>query len=118
MGMTYSELSVFGRLRKVEKLGPYGMFCRLLHEWSHLFSPQEISEKTRRFFYYYCINRHKQVTLTPSYHMEQYATNDHRFDLRPFLYPPFTFTNRAIERAIAAMGTAGTRKPEVAGKED
>jgi NAD+ synthase (glutamine-hydrolysing) len=31
MGMTYEELSVYGRLRKVEKLGPFGMFSRLVH---------------------------------------------------------------------------------------
>jgi hypothetical protein len=34
MGMTYDELTIFGRLRKVQKLGPYGMFQRLVHEWS------------------------------------------------------------------------------------
>lgn len=33
MGMTYDELTTFGRLRKVNKLGPYGMFQRLVHEW-------------------------------------------------------------------------------------
>ena len=51
--MTYDELTVslldreeevkkladrnpktFGRLRKVNKLGPFGMFQRLVHEWS------------------------------------------------------------------------------------
>lgn len=26
-------LQTFGRLRKVYKLGPYGMFQRLVHEW-------------------------------------------------------------------------------------
>jgi hypothetical protein len=31
MGMTYNELSVYGRMRKVEKLGPYGMWSKLLH---------------------------------------------------------------------------------------
>ncbi|KAK5095441.1 glutamine-dependent NAD(+) synthetase [Lithohypha guttulata] len=33
MGMTYAELSVFGRLRKVYKLGPWGMYERLLYSW-------------------------------------------------------------------------------------
>lgn len=33
MGFTYDELTTFGRLRKVNKLGPYGMFQRLVHEW-------------------------------------------------------------------------------------
>lgn len=42
MGMTYEELSVFGRLRKVEKLGPYGMFTKLVHEWGHMLSPFQV----------------------------------------------------------------------------
>ncbi len=31
MGMTYNELSIYGRMRKVDKLGPYGMWSKLLH---------------------------------------------------------------------------------------
>ena len=121
MGMTYEELSVFGRLRKVSKLGPWGMYEKLLHLWgaappledstatprgeaSHQnavmvhaqvhgrgLSPREIYEKVRRFFYYYSINRHKMTVLTPSYHAEQYSPEDNRFDLRPFLYPSFSW---------------------------
>ena len=33
MGMTYEELSVFGRLRKVYRCGPYSMFTKLVHMW-------------------------------------------------------------------------------------
>jgi NAD+ synthase (glutamine-hydrolysing) len=33
MGMTYAELSVFGRLRKVHKLGPWGMYEKLVYLW-------------------------------------------------------------------------------------
>lgn len=43
MGMTYEELSVFGRLRKVEKCGPYTMFTKLLHEWGSRLSPTQAS---------------------------------------------------------------------------
>lgn len=39
MGMTYEELSVFGRLRKNEKCGPYSMFMKLVTEWGHSMSP-------------------------------------------------------------------------------
>jgi NAD+ synthase (glutamine-hydrolysing) len=42
MGMTYDELSVFGRLRKVEKRGPYSMFTKLVHEWGHALSPTKV----------------------------------------------------------------------------
>lgn len=42
MGMTYDELSVFGRLRKVEKCGPYSMFTKLVHEWGSLLSPTQV----------------------------------------------------------------------------
>lgn len=94
MGMTYDELSVFGRLRKVGKLGPWGMYEKLVHLWcardtpdGRGLTPREVYEKVRRFFWYYMINRHKMTVLTPSYHAEQYSPDDNRFDLRPFLTP-------------------------------
>ena len=83
--MTYAELSTYGRLRKIDKLGPYGMWSKLLHLWSDKLSPQEIYSKVRWFFFCYSINRHKMTTLTPSYHAEQYGTDDNRYDLRQFL---------------------------------
>lgn len=86
MGMTYAELSQFGRLRKVARCGPVSMFQNLLAVWRHL-SPSEIAAKVKRFFFYYSLNRHKMTTLTPSYHAEEYSPDDNRFDLRPFLYP-------------------------------
>ena len=42
MGMTYDELSVFGRLRKVEKCGPYSTFTKLVHEWGGFLSPVQV----------------------------------------------------------------------------
>ncbi|CAG8570533.1 13510_t:CDS:10 [Cetraspora pellucida] len=86
MGMTYDELSIFGKLRKIERCGPFSMFSKLVHEWGRELRPEEIASKVKRFFYYYSINRHKMTTLTPSYHAEAYSPDDNRFDLRPFLY--------------------------------
>ncbi|KAG8775417.1 glutamine-dependent NAD(+) synthetase [Ceratobasidium sp. 428] len=94
MGMTYEELSVFGRLRKVEKCGPYSMFCKLVQEWGGILSPTQIADKVKLFFFEHARNRHKMTTLTPSYHAENYSPDDNRFDLRPFLYNvrfPFQF---------------------------
>ena len=50
MGMTYDELSVFGRLRKVEKCGPYSMFAKLVVEWGSRLSPIQVGVilKTKR----------------------------------------------------------------------
>ncbi|ORX33566.1 hypothetical protein BD324DRAFT_639339 [Kockovaella imperatae] len=87
MGMTYDELSVFGRLRKVEKCGPYSMFGKLVQEWGTFLSPTQIAEKVKHFFFTHAINRHKMTTITPAVHMESYSPDDNRFDLRPFLYP-------------------------------
>lgn len=86
MGMTYEELSNFGRLRKIARCGPVSMFQNLLPMWRHL-TPAEIAAKVKRFFFFYSVNRHKMTTLTPSYHAEEYSPDDNRFDLRPFLYP-------------------------------
>ncbi|KAF8329479.1 uncharacterized protein EI90DRAFT_3145957 [Cantharellus anzutake] len=87
MGMTYDELSIFGRLRKVERCGPYSMFTKLLNEWAGMWSPAQIADKVKRFFFEYARNRHKMTTITPSYHAETYSPDDNRYDLRPFLYP-------------------------------
>ena len=66
--MTYDELSVFGRLRKVDKCGPYSMFTKLVHEWGSFLSPLQVAEKVKLFFFEHARNRHKMTTLTPSYH--------------------------------------------------
>jgi hypothetical protein len=68
MGMTYQELTIFGRLRKLNKLGPFGMFQRLVHDWSAdrerkpdddapYYTPAQVAEKVKKFFHFYAINR-------------------------------------------------------------
>ena len=42
MGMTYDELSVYGKLRKQSTCGPYSMFCKLLESWSNRLTPKEV----------------------------------------------------------------------------
>uniref|UniRef100_A0A061S1R4 Glutamine-dependent NAD(+) synthetase n=2 Tax=Tetraselmis sp. GSL018 TaxID=582737 RepID=A0A061S1R4_9CHLO len=85
MGMTYEELGVFGRLRKISRCGPVSMFRSLLVQWKHC-TPTEVAEKVKHFFRHYSINRHKMTTITPSYHAENYSPDDNRFDHRQFLY--------------------------------
>ena len=84
--MTYEELSVYGRLRKIHLCGPYSMFCKLLDLWRDKYSPEVIADKVKFFFKCYSINRHKMTTMTPAYHAESYSPDDNRFDLRQFLY--------------------------------
>ncbi|CAI5936085.1 unnamed protein product [Closterium sp. NIES-65] len=86
MGMTYEELSLYGRLRKVLRCGPVAMFQHLCHEWRQRLTVAEVAGKVKAFFRFYSINRHKMTTLTPSYHAENYSPEDNRFDLRQFLY--------------------------------
>ncbi|KAG0244155.1 glutamine-dependent NAD(+) synthetase [Actinomortierella wolfii] len=104
MGMTYDELTEFGRLRKVYKCGPYSMFIKLLHLWSDKLPAEEIAVKVKRFFFYYSINRHKMTTLTPAYHAESYSPDDNRFDLRPFLYnASWAWQFEKIDKTVAAL---------------
>src|SRR5258706_5808503 len=96
MGMTYDELSIFGRLRKVDKCGPYSMFTKLVNEWGSFLSPiqvrrafrrvfpsvdsyplPKIAEKVKLFFFEYARNRHKMTTLTPSYHAVSASLGPH-----------------------------------------
>ena len=43
------------------------------------------------------------TVLTPAYHAEQYSPDDNRFDLRPFLYPSFSWPFGKIEERVAAI---------------
>ena len=54
--MTYDELSVFGRLRKVEKCGPYSMFTKLVREWGSVFSPIQVGS-------FHCTHRFENLTF-------------------------------------------------------
>jgi hypothetical protein len=63
---------------------------------------------------YYAINRHKQTTLTPSYHAEAYSPDDNRFDHRQFLYNwrwPWQFgkVDEALLAATAARAEDGQK---------
>lgn len=103
MGMTYDELSVYGKLRKVVKTGPFSMFCKLLLTWREI-SPRQVAEKVKHFFRMYSINRHKMTTLTPAYHAESYSPDDNRFDLRPFLYnTAWTWQFRCIDQQVSCL---------------
>ncbi|RDA88491.1 hypothetical protein CP532_6618 [Ophiocordyceps camponoti-leonardi (nom. inval.)] len=88
MGLTYEELSIFGVLRKVDKLGPWSTYLRLLSDWRDRpgYGPRQIAEKVFRFFRFYAMNRHKSTICTPSIHLCPYDPDDNRHDLRPFLY--------------------------------
>ena len=47
--MTYTELSLIGRLRKISRSGPYSMFCKLTDIWRETCSPSQV----RTQFYWY-----------------------------------------------------------------
>uniref|UniRef100_A0A8C0GLE0 Glutamine-dependent NAD(+) synthetase n=1 Tax=Chelonoidis abingdonii TaxID=106734 RepID=A0A8C0GLE0_CHEAB len=104
MGMTYTELSVYGKLRKMAKAGPYGMFCKLINMWKEICTPREVASKVKHFFRMYSINRHKMTTLTPAYHAENYSPDDNRFDLRPFLYnSTWSWQFRSIDKQVSIV---------------
>ncbi|XP_061347600.1 glutamine-dependent NAD(+) synthetase [Gastrolobium bilobum] len=104
MGMTYEELSVYGRLRKIFRCGPVSMFQNLCCRWGARLTPSQVGENVKYFFKYYSINRHKMTVLTPSYHAESYSPEDNRFDLRQFLYNarwPYQF--RKIDELVREL---------------
>jgi len=100
MGMTYAELSYYGRLRKIGRCGPVTMFKKLIQIWQHL-TPEEVAAKVKKFFAMYSMNRHKMCTITPAYHAEAYSPDDNRFDLRQFLYNVrWTWQFRRIDELV------------------
>lgn len=104
MGMTYAELSIYGKLRKIAKAGPYSMFLKLINLWKETCTPREVASKVKHFFRTYSQNRHKMTTLTPSYHAENYSPDDNRFDLRPFLYnTTWSWQFRCIDNQVSRL---------------
>ncbi|KAK7994172.1 aminotransferase class-III [Apiospora arundinis] len=114
MGFTYDQLTVLGRLRKEARLGPYGTFQRLCHDWSESYSPAEVADIVKRFYHFYAINRHKATTLTPSLHAQPYSTDDNRFDMRPFLYPSFwqSWSFKRIDADVEKMKVQMAKKKD------
>lgn len=102
IGMTYEELSHFGRLRSLFKCGPVSMYMKAVSDWSSKnLTPGQIADKVKLFFSKYAINRHKNTVLTPTYHAQAYNPDAHIFDLRPFLYRvtwPWQFSRIDRER--------------------
>ena len=52
MGVSYEHLGVFGRLRKISKLGPVSMFFAVWRLWGNQYSVTEVAEKVKFFFRY------------------------------------------------------------------
>ena len=102
LGLTYDELSLFGKLRRGQlgTYGPFGMFCKIwddrhsqhirtaIKDLDNANSPDVVASKVKRFFTLYANNRHKQTVLTPALHSETYSPDDNRFDHRQFLLDP------------------------------
>jgi NAD+ synthase (glutamine-hydrolysing) len=47
MGMTYDDLGVYGRLRKMARCGPVAMYRRCLSLWRDTMTPAAAAEKAR-----------------------------------------------------------------------
>lgn len=50
MGISYEHLSVFGRLRKINRYGPVSMFFALWRNWKDQFTVQQVADKVKFFF--------------------------------------------------------------------
>jgi NAD+ synthase (glutamine-hydrolysing) len=85
MGLTYAELCIFGRLRKVERLGPVSMFDRMVYKESYS-DLEELADKVKKFFRFYSMNRHKAHSLPPTFYYEPESCDPNRNDMRPFIY--------------------------------
>ena len=58
MGMTYEELDEYGRLRQIDRAGPFTMFMTLLEKWHSRIdsktgkplTPEAVATKVKHFF--------------------------------------------------------------------
>lgn len=135
LGLTYPEMSAFGRIRKMQRAGPVSMYRKVLQQkqaddalgnldekkeatqpGGALGPPTEkqkewAKDKVKNFYGRYYRNRHKMTVITPAYHAENYSPDDNRFDLRPFLYPWPRRQFETIDRM--AKPNQGKRRPRL-----
>mmetsp|Transcript_30545 Transcript_30545/g.42038 ORF Transcript_30545/g.42038 Transcript_30545/m.42038 type:complete len:1359 (-) Transcript_30545:23-4099(-) len=83
--MTYSELGMFGYLRKVLRCGPVQTFLKLVDFWKPV-SPTLIAAKVKQYYYLYATCRRKSTAQTLSYHLENFSLDYKSVDLRQLLY--------------------------------
>jgi NAD+ synthase (glutamine-hydrolysing) len=50
MGMSYADLSLFGRLRKMSYCGPVSMFHAAMRLWHTHMSAAEVAQRVKFFF--------------------------------------------------------------------
>lgn len=52
MGISYDHLGVFGRLRKINRLGPVSMFFAFWRQFKEQYTVQQVADKVKFFFRY------------------------------------------------------------------
>ena len=92
IGLLYTEMSELGRLMS-NGYGPLDTYHKLTSNGGEVFkgkTKEYINDKITLFNYRYRFHRHKAVILPPSVHLLSQTPDDNRYNLRPFLYPPFS----------------------------
>jgi NAD+ synthase (glutamine-hydrolysing) len=110
MGLSYSDLELFGRLRKIDKLGPVSTFDKV--HGMQLFETEVLAEKIKRFFKFYGINRHKMTIITPSFYYDPESCDDNRYDMRPVMYATnWEYQFKVIDERVRQILSKKMRKP-------
>ncbi len=104
------ELEAMENLRTKDRCGPVSMFERLISLWPHR-SPQEVSEKVKRFFTEYGTSRRKACSLPPGLHVSNADADDKRADLRPVICGSvWTYQFERIDEMVKRLLSAGGKK--------
>jgi NAD+ synthase (glutamine-hydrolysing) len=76
-------------------------------------SPRAIADLVKKFHHFYGINRHKMTSLTPAYHAGQSNPDDHRYDMRPILYPAYegSWSSKRIDEVIGELERINVQAP-------
>jgi len=104
MGITYRQIYELGKLR-ADGLGPIDSYNKIMKNsiLKDIFSvdpnKQAIEPKMviQRIYSRYFINRNKTTIIPPSVHLLP-SPDDNRYDLRPFLSPPFAKWNPVTKK--------------------
>ena len=87
MGISYEHLDFLLKTRKMMNLGYRSLLSKFIEKYGSNISSERCTEIVKKYYRYFCGNRHKVCTLPAGVHLTGYNTDNDRFDRRPLFYP-------------------------------
>ena len=111
MGISYEHLDFLLKARKMMNLGYRSLLSKFIEKYGSKISNERCTEIVKKYYRYFCGNRHKVCTLPAGVHLTGYNTDNDRFDRRPLFYPSgIEFEEYMMENGRKRVKESGQKK--------